>query len=166
MFSGTIGKDKSGLSWLLTEEINHSAHRRIAFQSASWELHYPAPATHYHADRRWLGRQQWHAQPTSVTAGENSDHSPCVEMQWPHERWIIRVLIYVTQSVVSMILFFFFFLNDDSANSNHISAFKLLHEINILPSTFCILFTFLSLVIYQNPYCAHFGLLFKNIFLL
>lgn len=51
LFPGTMGKDKSWLSWLLTEEINHSAHRRIAFQSASWELHYPAPATHYHADR-------------------------------------------------------------------------------------------------------------------
>lgn len=57
LFPGTMGKDKSWLSWLLTEEINHSAHRRIAFQSASWELHYPAPATHYHADRHWLGRR-------------------------------------------------------------------------------------------------------------
>lgn len=58
LFPGTVGKDKSWLSWLLTEEINHSAHRRIAFQSASWELHYPAPATHYHADRHWLGRRR------------------------------------------------------------------------------------------------------------
>lgn len=57
LFPGTMGKDKSWLSWLLTEEINHSAHRRIAFQSASWELHYPAPATHYHADRHWLDRR-------------------------------------------------------------------------------------------------------------
>ncbi len=56
LFPGTMGKDKSWLSWLLTEEINHSAHRRIAFQSASRELHYPAPATHYHADRHWLGQ--------------------------------------------------------------------------------------------------------------
>lgn len=31
LFLGTMGKDKSWLSWLLTEEINHSAHRRIAF---------------------------------------------------------------------------------------------------------------------------------------
>lgn len=42
---GTMGKDKSWLSWLLTEEINHGAHRRISFQAAIWELHYPAPAT-------------------------------------------------------------------------------------------------------------------------
>lgn len=51
LFPGTIGKDKSWLSWLLTEEINHTAHRRIPFQPASWELYYPAPATHYYADR-------------------------------------------------------------------------------------------------------------------
>ncbi|TNN53893.1 hypothetical protein EYF80_035870 [Liparis tanakae] len=38
LFPGTMGKDESWLSRLLTEEINHSAHRRIAFQSASWEL--------------------------------------------------------------------------------------------------------------------------------
>lgn len=75
LFPGTMGKDKSWLSWLLTEEINHSAHQRIAFQSASWELHYPAPATHYHADRHWLGRHCGVRSPTSVTASGASDQS-------------------------------------------------------------------------------------------
>lgn len=75
LFPGTMGKDKSWLSWLLTEEINHSAHQRIAFQSASWELHYPAPATHYHADCHWLGLRGGVRSPTSVTAGGVSDQS-------------------------------------------------------------------------------------------
>lgn len=74
-FPGTMGKDESWLSWLLTEEINHSAHQRIAFQSASWELHYPAPATHYHADRHWLARRCGVRSPTSVTASGGSDQS-------------------------------------------------------------------------------------------
>lgn len=74
-FRGTVGKDESWLSWLLTEEINHSAHQRIAFQSASWELHYPAPATHYHADRHWLARRCGVRSPTSVTAGGGWDQS-------------------------------------------------------------------------------------------
>lgn len=75
LLPGTMGKDKSWLSWLLTEEINHSAHQRIAFQSASWELHYPAPATHYHADRPWLGQRGGVHSPTSVTARGVSDRS-------------------------------------------------------------------------------------------
>lgn len=75
LLPGTMGKDKSWLSWLLTEEINHSAHQRIAFQSASWELHYPAPATHYHADRHWLGQRGGVRSPTSVTARGVSDRS-------------------------------------------------------------------------------------------
>lgn len=75
LLPGTMGKDKSWLSWLLTEEINHSAHQRIAFQSASWELHYPAPATHYHADRHWLGQHSGARSPTSVTSRGVSDQS-------------------------------------------------------------------------------------------
>lgn len=75
LLPGTMGKDKSWLSWLLTEEINHSAHQRIAFQSASWELHYPAPATYYHADRHWLGQHAGVRSPTSVTARGVSDQS-------------------------------------------------------------------------------------------
>lgn len=85
-FPGTMGKDKSWLSWLLTEEINHSAHQRIAFQSASWELHYPAPATHYHADRHWLGWRCGVHSPTSVTARGVSDQS----QHWGENRKILR----------------------------------------------------------------------------
>ena len=74
LFPGTMGKDKSWLSWLLTEEINHMAHRRIPFQPAGWERHYPAPATHYYAERHWLGQRRC-GQPTSVTTRAASDLS-------------------------------------------------------------------------------------------
>lgn len=74
-FPGTMGKDKSWLSWLLTGEINHCAHRRIAFQAASWELHYPAPASYYYAYRLWLVLGSDRPQPTSVSLGGAGDQS-------------------------------------------------------------------------------------------
>lgn len=54
ILEGTVGKDKSCLSCLLTEEINHPAHLRIPFQAACWELHYTSCATYYYAYCDWL----------------------------------------------------------------------------------------------------------------
>jgi len=78
-FPGTMGKDKSWLSWLLTGEINHCAHRRIPFQAASWELHYPAPASYYYAYRLWLVLGSDIPQPTSVSLREAGDQSSATD---------------------------------------------------------------------------------------
>lgn len=64
-FAGRIGKDKSWLSCILTEEINHPTHWRIPFQTARWELHYTSCATHYYAYRCWLDIEAY-PQPISV----------------------------------------------------------------------------------------------------
>lgn len=65
IFAGTVGKDKSWPSCLLTEEINHPTHWRIPFQTARWELHYTSCATYYYAYCCWLDIDAY-PQPISV----------------------------------------------------------------------------------------------------